>query len=241
MEYLANAEKIPSTFYLPFQYALKQQPNWYWKQPCVINEYSYLWLNRDGTPTELTKPYYDAVLGVNATADQRRELYARNLAAVTEYWRATRSCIGILYPFGLAGSIKGGATSDNWIDVAQLQLDEHFKKFVPDAFSALGVCAELWQTEFKIKPWWGTQAEFTVAVINDLDSSFSEHFFVHVMKGDSVVSSTRYRYDVRPFEIIRMPVKIELPNVAGNYEVITELYGRKNKVVRSYRQIRIDK
>jgi hypothetical protein len=207
----------------------------------VINEYSYLWLNRDGTPTELTKPYYDAVLGVNATADQRRELYARNLAAVTEYWRATRSCIGILYPFGLAGSIKGGATSDNWIDVAQLQFDEHFKKFVPDAFSALGVCAELWQTEFKIKPWWGTQAEFTVAVINDLDYSFSEHFFVHVMKGDSVVSSTQYRYDVRPFEIIRMPVKIELPNVAGNYEVITELHGRKNKVVRSYRQIRMDK
>jgi hypothetical protein len=110
---LANAEKIPSTFYLPFQYANKMQPNWYWKQPCVINEYSYLWLNRDGTPTELTKPYYDAVLGVNATADQRRELYARNLAAVTEYWRATRSCFGILYPFGLAGSIKGGATSDN--------------------------------------------------------------------------------------------------------------------------------
>ena len=80
---------------------------------------------------------------VNATAAQRRELYARNLAAVTEYWRATRSCFDILYPFGLAGSIKGGATSDNLIDVAQLQFDEYFKKFVPDAFAALGVCAGL--------------------------------------------------------------------------------------------------
>jgi hypothetical protein len=238
---LANAEKVPSTFYLPFQYALKQPPNWYWKQPCVINEYSYLWLNRDGTPTELTKPYYDAVLGVNATADQRRELYARNLAAVTEYWRATRSCFGILYPFGLAGSIRGGATSDNWIDVGKLQFDAQFKKFVPDAFAALGVCAELWQTEFVIKPWWGTQAEFNVAIINDLDSSFHSYFFVHVMKGDSVVSSNQYRYDIGPIAIIRMPVKIELPNVVGNYEVITELYGRENKVVRSYRQIRMYK
>ena len=87
--------------YLPFQYANKIPPNWYWKQPCIINESSYLWLNRNGAPTELTKPYYDTVLGTDATAGQRRELYARHLATVTEYWRATRSCIGILYPFGL--------------------------------------------------------------------------------------------------------------------------------------------
>jgi hypothetical protein len=224
---------------LPFQYALKQQPNWYWKQPCVINEYSYLWLNRDGTPTELTKPYYNAVLGVNATADQRRELYARYLAAVTEYWRATRSCIGILYPFGLAGVIEGGATSDNWIDVPQLQWDAHFKKFVPDAFAALGVCAELWKTEYTINSWAGTQADFNVAIINDLDSSFRDYFVVRIMKGDSVLSSTQYRYDVQPFEIARTPVKIELPKMAGDYEVITELNGRKNNVVRNYRQIRM--
>ena len=67
-DYLSKAEKIPSTFYLPFQYANKIPPNWYWKQPCIINEYSYLWLNRNGAPTELTKPYYDTVLGTDATA-----------------------------------------------------------------------------------------------------------------------------------------------------------------------------
>jgi hypothetical protein len=215
------------------------KPNWYWTQPCVINEYSYLWLNRDGTPTELTRPYYDAVLGVNGTPDQRRELYARNLAGVTEYWRATRSCIGILYPFGLAGSIKGGATSDNLIHVGNLQFDAHFNKFVPDAFAAVGVCAELWKTEFTIKSWPGTQAEFNVAIINDLDSSFTDYFSVNIVKGDSVISTTRYKYDVRPFEINRTPVRIELPKVKGTYEVITELYGRKNKVVRSYRQIKM--
>lgn len=47
------------------------------------------------------------------------------------------------------------------------------------------------------------------------------------------------RYDGKPFEINRSPVKVELPDVAGNYEMITELYGRKNKVVRSYRQVRM--
>jgi hypothetical protein len=85
----------------------------------------------------------------------------------------------------------------------------------------------------------GTQADFNVAIINDLDSSFNDYFIVHVMKGDSVVSTTKYRYQVRPFEVSRTPVKVELPKTAGNYEVITELYGRKNNVVRSYRQIRM--
>jgi hypothetical protein len=177
------------------------------------------------------------VLGADATAGQRRELYARYLAAVTEYWRATRSCFGILYPFGLAASIPGGATSDNLIDVAQIEFDDYFKKYVPDAFAALGVCAELWKTEFTIKSWGGTQAEFNVAIINDLDSSFSNDFTIQILKEDSLVSSTSYRYDVKPFEISRTPVKIELPKVPGKYEIVTELHGRKNKVVRSYRAI----
>ncbi len=234
---LSDAEKIPSTFYLPFQYATHMKPDWHWQQPCVINEYSYLWLNRDGTPTELTKPYYDAVLGARATADQRRELYARNLAAVTEYWRATRSCFGILYPFGLAGSIAGGATSDNLVDVEKLEFDPYYQAFVPDAFAALGVCAELWKTEFVIKSWAGTQAEFTVAVVNDLPLRFSDFFLIKVMKGDVLVSSSRYRYQVNAGEVSRTPVKIDLPKVPGRYEVVTELHGRAGKVVRSHRTI----
>ncbi|MEP7278487.1 MAG: glycoside hydrolase family 2 TIM barrel-domain containing protein [Bacteroidota bacterium] len=236
---LADAELIPATLYAPFQSALKIKIDWYWKQPVVINEYSYLWLNRDGTPTILTKAYYDAVLGVDATADQRRELYARYLAAVTEYWRAKRSCLGILYPFGLAASIPGGATSDNLIDINKIEFDEHFKKFVPDAFAALGVCAELWKTEFKIKSWGGTQAAFNVAIINDLDSAFSDYFIVKVMKGNSVVSTNKYKYEVRPFELNRTPVRIELPEEPGTYEIVTELYGRKDKMVSSYRQIKM--
>ncbi len=92
-----------------------------------------------------------------------------------------------------------------------------------------------------IKTWHGTQAEFTVAIINDLDSSFSNYFIVRIMKGDSVISSTQYRYEVRPYETNRTPVKIELPQKAGTYDLVTELHGRRNRVVRSYRQIRMFK
>jgi len=239
MEYMATAEKLPSTFYLPYQYTYGLTPNWHWDQPCVINEYSYLWLNRDGTPTSLTKPYYDTVLGSKANADQCRELYARNLAAVTEYWRATRSCFGILYPFGLAASIPNGATNDNFIDVAKLEFDKYYKKYVPDAFSALAICAELWKTDFEIVQWSGTQAEFAVAVINDLGTTFNDNFNIIIAKGDSIIQTKRYSYEVLPYEVSRRYVKIELPNVPGTYELIAELHGRANKVVRSYRTIKL--
>ncbi|HEX6892887.1 MAG TPA: glycoside hydrolase family 2 TIM barrel-domain containing protein, partial [Chryseolinea sp.] len=236
LSFLATADKIPSTFYLPYQYAYKMQPDLHWDQPCIINEYSYLWLNRDGTATILTKPFYDAVLGENATSDQRRELYARYLAAVTEYWRANRTCIGVLYPFGLAASITEGATNDNFIDISKLEFDKYYKKYVPDAFASLGVCAELWQTDFPINTWQGTQADFAVAVINDTGEEYNGIFDVVITRGDSVIQRSSYTYSVPPYGISRRQVKIELPKISGAYEVIVQLHGG-DRIVSSHRKI----
>jgi hypothetical protein len=68
---------------------------------------------------------------------------------------------------------------------------------------------------------------------------FSDEFFLKVMKGDSLVGSSRYRYQVKAYEISRIPVKIELPKVPGSYEIVAELHGRKDKLVRSYRKIKL--
>lgn len=69
-----------------------------------------------------------------------------------------------------------------------------------------------------------------MAIIHDMDSAFSDYFVVKVMKGNSVVSTNKYKYDVRPFELNRTPIKIELPKEPGTYDVVTELHGRKDKV-----------
>ena len=234
---LATAGKLPSTFYLPYQSAYSMPHNWYWKQPCVINEYSYLWLHRNGNGTTLTKDYYDAILGANATAAERQNLYARNLAAVTEYWRACRSCFALLYPFGIAGSIEGGATSDNFTDIPSLSFDAAYTKYVPDAFAALGVCAELWQTDFEYNSWSGAQAEFPVAIINDTENLYNSYFTIEVLQADSICSSVSYRYAAAPFAVNRRMVKIDLPKKAGRYSIVTSLHGSKNKVVKSWRDI----
>lgn len=46
----------------------------------ILNEYGWLWLDRDGAPTELTKKLYPRLLGENASADDRLALNAYLLA-----------------------------------------------------------------------------------------------------------------------------------------------------------------
>ena len=67
----------------------------------IINEYDWLWLNRDGSPTTLTRKVYERLLGTNATPAQRWHLNARYNAALTEFWRGHRACAGVLHFCGL--------------------------------------------------------------------------------------------------------------------------------------------
>ena len=64
--------------------------------PIIINEYCCYWLNRDGSCTTLSKKFYEALLGKDSTTEQRRHMYARMLAAKTEFWRSHRACAGVM-------------------------------------------------------------------------------------------------------------------------------------------------
>jgi len=55
----------------------------------------WLWLNRDGSPTTLTRQLLENILGTNATAQDRRELCAQYIAAETEFWRCHRKAAGV--------------------------------------------------------------------------------------------------------------------------------------------------
>jgi hypothetical protein len=129
----------------------------------IINEYEWLWLNRDGTPTTLTKGIYDAALGPNATADERFEYYAYSLAGITEFWRAHRNFAGILYFTFLTASFPGAFTADNFRNVETLELEPHFLEYMKEAFKPLGVYLNYWQPVAAA----GTEQSFKIMVIND--------------------------------------------------------------------------
>jgi hypothetical protein len=83
----------------------------------IVNEYGWLWLNRDGSPTLLTRDVWDTVLGPQATSEQRLREWAYLLGGLTEFWRARRTFAGVLHFVYLTCSFPGVYTSDHWRDV----------------------------------------------------------------------------------------------------------------------------
>ena len=111
----------------------------------ILNEYGWLWLNRDGSPTELTKNLYPALLGKNSTPEERLALNAYLLAGLTEYWRAYRQYAGVLHFVYLTSSDPAGYTSDHFRDVRDLELHSAFRDYMSNAFAPVGVYLSFWQ------------------------------------------------------------------------------------------------
>jgi beta-galactosidase len=129
----------------------------------VINEYGWLWLNRDGSPTRLTDKVYERLVGAKASAEERFEAYAYYLAGLTELWRAHREAAGVQHFVYLTCSYPGVKTSDNFRDIATLELEPHFADYVREAFKPLGVYINFWQPEVNA----AERRAYAVMMIND--------------------------------------------------------------------------
>jgi beta-galactosidase len=200
------------------------------KNPVVINEYGWMWLNRDGTPTTLTEANYRAMLDPDSTAEQRRELYARILAAKTEFWRSHRQVAGVFHFCGLGYSRPGGETSDHFIDLEKLELDPHFVKYVRDSFAPVGIMVDEWAAHMPpAKP-----HTVRVAVINDLDDAWSGTVNLRLSRGgeDVLQQSKECRVEAYGREVLEF--QVDVPANPGHYELAGELAGKDP--VRSYRE-----
>ena len=113
----------------------------------ILNEYGWTWLNRDGSPTELTKDLYPRLLPANATAEDRLALNAYLLGGITEFWRAYRQYAAVLHFVYLMSSDPLGYTADHFRDVEKLELEPHFRDYMSHAFAPLGVYLSFWQPE----------------------------------------------------------------------------------------------
>ncbi len=212
------------------------------KVPIIINEYAWLWLNRDGTTTCLTGPVYEKLLGPNSTVEQRREFYARTLAAKTEFWRAHRECAGVLHFCGLGYSRagdkprpEGGATSDHWIDLEKLTFEPNFEKYVRDAFAPVGLMLDYWTQDLPA----GKEHEFQVVVINDLYSDWTGKVRLRWLKGTDGVAAQEQGCTVPGLGSQTVTFRPVVPSAPGDYTLIAELAGATGEPVRSLRDAKI--
>ena len=194
--------------------------------PIVINEYAWLWLNRDGTPTCLTDKVYKSLLGADSTVAQRRLLYARYLAALTEFWRCHRKCAGVLHFCGLGYSRagdkprpEGGATSDHFLNIETLEFEPDFEKYVKDAFSPVGLCINKWDDKFSP----GEEVEVPVIVINDLYKDWNGDVHLRILRGGKVVSEQSKNCTIKALGQETLSFKITVPKEQGKYQFVAEL------------------
>ncbi len=205
------------------------------KLPWIINEYGWLWLNRDGTPTTLTENYYLSVLGSGATAEQRWYLYARNLAALTEFWRCSRACAGVLHFCGLGYSRPGGQTSDNFVDVEKLVFEPNFEEYVRDAFSPVGLMIDFWSDRLVA----GIEHEFPVTVINDLYEDWQGPVHLRITKDEQVLFEQSKNVRVSPLGRQRVRFSAIIPDKAGKCQATAELQTPDGDFVKSVRDFEV--
>lgn len=211
--------------------------------PIIINEYAWLWLTRDGNPTCLTDKIYENLLGPNSTVDQRRHLYARYLAALTEFWRAHRECAGVLHFCGLGysrpGDIprpEGGATSDHWLDLEQLEFEPLFEQYVRDAFSPVGLMLDFWAEELPA----GSAQETKVYVINDTYQDWQGDVRLLLQQGDDRKLLESQPAKVGPLGRSILTFKFTAPAAPGDYTLIAELQtgGEEVRSLRDFKAIK---
>jgi len=210
--------------------------------PIIINEYAWLWLNRDGTTTCLTDKIYDLLLGPDSTVAQRRLLYGRYLAALTEFWRGHRECAGVLHFCGLGYSRagdkprpEGGATSDHFIDLEALTFEPHFERYVRDAFSPIGLMIDFWGGDLAA----GAEREFKVYILNDLYNDWEGTVHFRMRRSDQIVAEQSGRCRVKGLDRNVVSFTQTIPNETGEYQLVVELDSVSGRKIRSLRDFNV--
>lgn len=199
----------------------------------IVNEYGWLWLNRDGSPTTLTKELYENLLGKNSTAEQRRHLYATYLAAETEFWRCHRQCAAVLHFTALAYSRNDGQTSDHFKSIGNLEYEDEFLKYMPDAFSPVALMLDEWGSDIGS----GKSHDFRIFAINDLESAWNGKVILKIYNQNNVVAEASHDIIIPSFGQNSAVISLTTPRLPGTYTVVASLERENDKPVKSIREI----
>jgi hypothetical protein len=209
-----------------------------YSNPVILNEYGWIWLNRDGSTTTLTDNVYKNVFPEADTPEKRLEVYAKNLAILTEYWRAHRKAAAVMHFCGLGYSRPErprGQTSDNFTDLVNLTYEPSFYKYVKQAFSPVAIMAEFWESSLRM----GQQINVPLHIINDTYETVEDSVRITIYIDDEAIYYRSLPYNLEGLQkgIISMPVLT--PYKSGNCRMEATInYNGEN--VKSIREFRIE-
>ncbi len=204
----------------------------------IINEYAWLWLNRDGSPTPLSQRLYADFWPEADTPEKRFEVYAKELAKQTEFWRFNGTAAGVLHFCGLGYSRpveQKGFTSDNFVDVKNLTFAPYFEQYTRPSFSPVGVMIELWDLKLKAD----TEIAFPLHLLNDTYETVEGQVRLTLThEGNSSLISS-HKYLLGGLERRVLQAHLAIPDHAGQY-ILKASIEYNGESIRSIREFLVD-
>jgi hypothetical protein len=133
----------------------------------------------------------------------------------------------------LGYSRPDGQTSDHFTDVASLTYESEFLKYMPDAFSPVGVMLDEWGLAIATD----TTHQFRVIAVNDLPTPWQGIVRIQIMNGDRVVAENAVEAALAEYGRIKVVIPCKTPEKAATYTVVALLETSGKKPVRSVREV----
>jgi hypothetical protein len=177
----------------------------------VLNEYDWIWVNRDGSPAVLSIPLFRRRVGENASARDIVDYAASLWAGLSEYWRAHRNYAGVLCFTYLTASHRDAYTGDFFRDIEKLELQPGYEEALSNAFNPLGVYLNFWQPKLAA----GVSHPMAVSLVNDEYEAAQGKMVVSVEMGGKVLGRRETDVTVGPLGQQTYIVNLAIPAEKG--------------------------
>jgi beta-galactosidase len=209
----------------------------------LVNEYGWIWLWRNGTPSKLTVDTYAYYLGKNSTPEQNWELQAYWMQLETEWLRSEPSIAGVLAFCYLANNY--GYTGD-WFsgNIKDLKPTPTLD-WMQHAFAPAATFINLTDERFirimePHQP--GSNLLFNLVGVNNLASPVSGIVKLKVIdQNGKNTSEQTIPVKLQSWLRTDIPVSLTLPSQTGGYVMIAEFTPENGSTVISRRFIKVGK
>ena len=234
---IAKKSELPEFPYqsLKDQLAKKGLPANLGNKAVILNEYGWVWLNRDGTPTSLTSELFANLAGSNAPPSILFPLAAKLVAADTEYWRCRREMAGVMEFCSLSYSRPDGQTSDHWSNVEKLIWEPEFLRYVRPAFAPVGLMVDFC-AESAVA---GQPVAIPVIVINDLETPWNGTVTLRLLKSTKVLLESKQSFALESYGKQIKSFAFSWPAQLGNCQIEAKLKGVDGEPVHSVRYVEL--
>jgi len=207
----------------------------------LVNEYGWIWLWRNGSPSKLTVEVFEHYLGKNSTPEQNWELQAYWMQLETEWLRSNPNTAGVLAFCHLTNNY--GYTGDWFLDPIKDLKPTPTLDWFQHAFAPVATFINLTDERYvrmKKPHQTGSTLLFNLVGINNLNKTASGSVRVKLHNDiGQIEKEQQFSVKLESFIQTNVPVSMVLPAEAGGYTLVAEFTPENGKTVVSRRFLKV--